>query len=538
MAPQQLPTFPLKERIPDLDLSMSPANCYKSHERPYAATAAKKVIQETAMNILEYEKLPSFWKHKSDDTETFKWFISRLTERRLSTPTNSRPNSLRNQTPSKLSPRSSRSASPAKRGLTERIPLQQISLAEFQDLYIVVCVKLREMYRDLQLRLKNGFLEKTAAITSSEQNFMKEYEDMTVDDLVTMIRVSWRNMMEPGLVLALDIALKEKQHTLTGALYPDCRGLPDINHLPPASLVAEIWHKHGAAVKAEIEEEERMSANEAKMALHMAPSSVPEQSEDEEDIKLVQQLMDEGLHSPGLSSAKHHLRQHVELSENWWVSPGASRLGRTFEKGLCRRMGVPVPPTTLEGGSSNVPLRVQEHQRSKSHSPPSGPSEGRISVSSDVSDSPILIRKPVQRLQTAPTVPTLSGRSIVPVFGSAEPDSPVVIQSYYFKAKSARESCEDPVPDPHPIYHMTPPTATGTFEMSRKALYNALDKPLPAPPSDDEEEEYDAPVAYHAAAFPKGGRRVTVGSMEKPRKASVGRAFVRKMSGFVSRKST
>lgn len=165
-----------------------------------------------------------------------------------------------------------------------------VDLALFEDLWYMVCARVRELYNDLTVRFENGFITAETVL----HNFGSEGTSFGLwrsKDMVNLLQEHWSILMDKHLVGTLDYAVRSRnfelelttlnpKHFLQVAhseelasfqekteteLFPkgnmitvdDVPGLENINQMPIADFVMRVWWKVGPTVEKESIEDKR-----------------------------------------------------------------------------------------------------------------------------------------------------------------------------------------------------------------------------------------------------------------------------------------
>ena len=165
-----------------------------------------------------------------------------------------------------------------------------VDLALFEDLWYMICARVRELYSDLNVRFQNGFITNETVL----HNFGSEGTSFGLwrtKDMVNLLQEHWLILMDKHLVGTLDHAVRKRNYELLIAtlnpkhfseadqtketsepqgscetkLSPgndmitaeDVAGLENINQMPIADFVMRVWWKVGPIVEKESIEEKR-----------------------------------------------------------------------------------------------------------------------------------------------------------------------------------------------------------------------------------------------------------------------------------------
>lgn len=276
--------------LPDLDRSMSPAACRGIAGWP--EQRVKSVLRTIAAELYHHEKHSQIWKgnvrtetaasphsHGSDCSTTqvmdgrnaLLYWIHRVDVEKADTYTSSIRATARQRTPA------TPEQAPTERGphhtsgssnSARTVPVTYAALTEFECLYYMTCVKVSQLYRNLQTRFVSGFLKLSHTLHErGEDPRDNTFAPFSMGDMAELLRIKWTMLMNPMLVATLDAAIralpederipraKSMRMFREDETYDEALGLANVNKKPEVSIFKMVGSKHESELKAEVEED-------------------------------------------------------------------------------------------------------------------------------------------------------------------------------------------------------------------------------------------------------------------------------------------
>ena len=177
-----------------------------------------------------------------------------------------------------------------------------VDLALFEDLWYMVCARVRELYSDLNVRFQSGFITAETVL----HNYGSEttsFAPWRARDMVTLLQEKWSILMDKHVVGTLDHAVRTRSYNLlVGPVMlkyemkdfqdegehvlqelgddnhspendmitaDDVAGLENINQMPIADFVMRVWWKVGPIVEKESIEEKHNQQLRMMARLHV-----------------------------------------------------------------------------------------------------------------------------------------------------------------------------------------------------------------------------------------------------------------------------